>query len=467
MPGSKRIPNRIRTRPLDASVERVAREAMRKTGTPGVAVGILLAGRAYGGGFGITSIAAPAPVDEQTLFQIGSTSKTFTATAVQRLVERGDLDLDAPVRRYLRDLRLKDPQVARTVTLRHLLTHTAGWVGDYFADTGRGDDALARVITHLATVPQLTPLGEVWHYNNAGFYLLGRVIEKTTGAPYERAIAELLLQPLGMTRSFFFADEAIPYRVAAGHMAVGPTKTKHTLTPQWAMARNVGPAGGLISDVIDQLRWAQFHMGDGRAPDGKRLLKRSSLREMQRPQSPAADMADATGLTWLIEDVGGVRTVAHGGTTPGQLSAFLMVPEHDFAVTVLTNSSRGREVHRALVRHALEHFLGVARPVVKPLGLNGARLDTYPGTYVSGLGDVAIDLEPSGTRLAASFRLLKGDHDPGFAPFKLAFHSPDIVEIVGGRLGGARAHFLRDPNARVRFLRFGGRLYKRARAQRS
>src|SRR5919108_4145309 len=146
MPGSKRIPNRIRTRPLDASVERVAREAMRKTGTPGVAVGILLAGRAYGGGFGITSIAAPAPVDEQTLFQIGSTSKTFTATAVLRLVERGDLDLDAPVRRYLRDLRLKDPQVARTVTLRHLLTHTAGWVGDYFADTGRGDDALARVI---------------------------------------------------------------------------------------------------------------------------------------------------------------------------------------------------------------------------------------------------------------------------------------------------------------------------------
>ena len=112
---------------------------MKDTGAPGVSVGVWNRGKAYGSGFGITSVEAPDPVDEETLFQIGSTGKTFTATAVMRLVDRGEIDLDAPVRRYLRDLKLKDPEVTKKVTVRHLLTHTGGWAGDFFIDTGRGD----------------------------------------------------------------------------------------------------------------------------------------------------------------------------------------------------------------------------------------------------------------------------------------------------------------------------------------
>src|SRR5205085_5198289 len=129
-------------------------------------------------------------------------------------------------------------------------------------------------------VPQLTPLGSIWHYNNAGFYLAGRVMEAVTGKPYETLVRELLLAPLGMTRSFFFADEAIVYRVAAGHVSVKWGK-RHVVAQPWGLVRAVGPAGSLISDVIDQLRWAEFAMGDGRAPNGARLLKRSSMREMQ------------------------------------------------------------------------------------------------------------------------------------------------------------------------------------------
>ncbi len=229
MPSAKAAPKRLRTGKLEPSLARFVRARMRETGAPGVAVGILHRGRAFAQGFGITSVEAPEPVDEETLFQIGSTTKTYTAAAVMRLVERKELDLDAPVRRYLRDLKLKDADVTRKVTLRHLLTHTGGWVGDYFTETGRGDDALDLVIRQLTKVPQLTALGSTWHYNNAGFYIAGRVLEKVTGQPYETAIKELLLDPLGMTRSFFFADEAIVYRVSAGHVAKSFRSRAHSI----------------------------------------------------------------------------------------------------------------------------------------------------------------------------------------------------------------------------------------------
>src|SRR5918999_649317 len=125
---TKQPPRRLRTSPIDPSLARFVRARMKDTGTPGVAVGVLHRGRAYAQGFGIRSIEAPDAVDEETLFQIGSTTKTFTAAAIMRLVEKKELDLEVPVRRYVRELRLKDADVTKKVTLRHLLTHTGGWV---------------------------------------------------------------------------------------------------------------------------------------------------------------------------------------------------------------------------------------------------------------------------------------------------------------------------------------------------
>lgn len=439
---------------------------MRDTGTPGVAVGVLHKGRAYAQGFGIRSIEAPDPVDEETLFQIGSTTKTFTAAAIMRLVERKELDLDAPVRRYVRELALKDPDVAKKVTLRHLLTHTGGWVGDFFPETGRGDDAVARLVEGLAKIPQLTPLGEVWHYNNAGFVLAGRVLEKVTGQTYEQAVRELIIDPMGMTRSFFFADEAIAYRVAAGHVAKSFSSRKHHIAQPWALQRSSGPAGAIIADVIDQLRWAQFNMGDGRGPDGKRLLRRSTLKMMQTPQAPAGSIADHVGISWLISDLGDVRLVAHGGTTNGHLSAFDMVPARNFAVTVLTNSSRGGEVHRAVVKAALDIYLGVTHEPPAPRPDNGLELDRYAGRYSDAFKTWGIVLEPNGRRLRGRFEWLDPDDEDPIPPaFHLAFVEPDKTVIQGGRLGGLTADFLRDKRGRVQWLRYGGRILRRSRAK--
>lgn len=457
---------RLRTRPIDATLARFVRARMKDTGTPGVAVGVWHKGRAYASGFGVTSLEAPDPVDEHTLFQIGSTGKTYTATAIMLLVERGDVELDVPVRRYLRDLKLKDADVTKKVTLRHLLTHTGGWAGDYFSNTGRGDDALARVVGELAKVPQLTPLGEVWHYNNAGFYIAGRIIEKVTRMSYEQAITELLLEPLGMTRSFFFAEEAIIYRVVAGHNAAGPRSTKHTVAKPWDIGRNAGPAGGLISDAVDQMRWVQFHVGDGRIPGGKRLLKGSTLREMQKEQAEAGNIASSVGLSWMLNDYDGVKLVSHGGTTYGQQSAFVMAPERDFGITVLTNSSRGMEVHEKVVKKALSLYLGLEHRLPEALSVNGSELGRYEGRYVDPFKQGALDLSVKGRRLHTSFSSLEEPDAPSpMAPFHLVPFDEDRFLVRGGRLDGLRAEFLRDGRNRVRWIRFGGRLWGKTAAR--
>ena len=185
-------------------------EAMERFHVPGVAMGIMVDGEEHVAGFGVTNVNYPASVLPDTLFQIGSTTKTITATAVMRLVEGGSIDLDQPARRYLPELRLRDQTVAEQVTTRQLLNHTAGWSGDYFSDTGRGDDALSKSVLEMAELEQVTPLGEVWSYNNAAFYLLGHLLESVTGKPYEVVARELVLDALGMADSFFFPEEVEP-----------------------------------------------------------------------------------------------------------------------------------------------------------------------------------------------------------------------------------------------------------------
>ena len=119
-----------------------AEELLERSGVPGASIGVEHDGAEDAAGFGATSIEHPLEVDAETLFQIGSITKTVTGTLALQLVEKGELDLDAPIRRYLPALRLADDDVAERVTMRHLLTHTGGWFGDYFAGGFPAEDVL-------------------------------------------------------------------------------------------------------------------------------------------------------------------------------------------------------------------------------------------------------------------------------------------------------------------------------------
>lgn len=437
------------------------REEMERAHVPGAVVGIMVEGEEYVAPFGVTNVDYPAPVLPDTLFQIGSTTKTFTATAVMRLVEENRIELDVPVRRYLPELRLRDESVAERVSMRQLLTHTAGWTGDYFADTGRGDDSIARIVADMANLEQVTPLGEVWSYNNAAFYLAGRVIEAVTGRPYEAAVRELVLDPLGMTQSFFFPEEVMVRSFAVGHTVNDGTAT--VATP-WPIPRSANPAGGIASTASDQLRYARFHMGDGTADDGTRVLQRATIEQMQTPIVPAGPGAQM-GLSWFIHDAGGVRIVQHGGDTNGQSSQFAFAPEKQFALTVMTNADIGGQLHGAIERWALEHYLGVSQPEPVPLQRSAAELAQYAGRYDTAL--VAIKVAAEDDKLVLTFEMVGDNQFPADTPPQLPpptpvnFYSDDNVMTLAGPLEGAKGEFLRGPDGGIAWFRFGGRLYRR------
>jgi CubicO group peptidase (beta-lactamase class C family) len=440
--------------------EKVAGEA-RRLNVPGVAVGVWAGGEEQYVCHGVTSIESPVAVDEHTLFQIGSTGKTFTASAIMRLVERGRVDLGAPVRTYLPGLKLKDEDVAARVTVLHLLNHTAGWNGDFFEDTGWGDDALARYVDKMAELDQVSPLGATASYNNAALALAGRVIEVVTGQTYEDAIRELLLEPLGMRESFFHVNDVMTRRYATGH--VNRDAAIEVARP-WKMPRSSSPMGGLVSTARDQVRWARFHLGDGTARGGDRVLARESLDRMKQPTASLDGNAlgDYVGISWLLRDVGGVRVVAHGGTTHGQLSAFQMVPERGFAITVLTNATNGGQLHGAVVKWALEAYVGAVQPEPEPLALTADELAPYAGTYRTDNGRVEVVVE--GDRLVATphvapevlRKIQENPPDPRPIPLKLL--ADDRFVIVDGPGKGGRGYFARQPGGAIRGLNVGGRL---------
>jgi CubicO group peptidase (beta-lactamase class C family) len=142
---------------MTGALQETLTEMATRLEVPGVAAGVLLAGEEEYA-FGVTSVENPLPVQEETLFQFGSTGKTFTATAMLRLVDQGRVDLDAPVRTYVPELRLQDEDVAQHVTVLQLFNHTAGWAGDLMDDTGAGDDALEKYVARMETLAQITPL---------------------------------------------------------------------------------------------------------------------------------------------------------------------------------------------------------------------------------------------------------------------------------------------------------------------
>ena len=211
-------------RPVEAKFEElveVTRAAMEEARVPGLSIGMVAGGQEFTAGLGVTSITNPLPVTAETLFQIGSTTKTFTATAIMRLVEQGKLNLDDRVRKYLPDFKVADPEAGEQVTLKMLLTHTSGWLGDFFPECGMGDDALARFTDQMADLAQQTPVGRIYSYNNAALVLAGRIIEVVTGKPYEEAMSELILAPLEMSNSFFFPADVMVHRFSVGHYLDG------------------------------------------------------------------------------------------------------------------------------------------------------------------------------------------------------------------------------------------------------
>jgi CubicO group peptidase (beta-lactamase class C family) len=441
----------------------------------GVAVGVLVDGVEHYAFHGVTSVENPLPVNDSTFFQFGSTGKTYTATAMMRLVEQGKVDLDAPVRTYLPEFTLKDEDVAARVTVLQLFNHTAGWEGDMMDNTGDGDDAIEKYVARMVRLEQVSPLGATVSYNNASLSVAGRIIEKITGTTYEQAIKDLLLTPLGMDQTLFFANDIMTRRFVVGH-------TKHddgrvTVARPWGLPRGNTPAGGISATARDQLAWAKFHLGDGTAPDGTRLLSQESVDRMKQPTAEMRGSAigDYVGISWLMRDVDGVRLVGHGGTTIGQYSEFTMVPERGFAIISMTNTGpTGSQFNTQLEKWALERFAGVVDAEPEQLALGDEALQQYVGRYETiaatcevraegGRLLVTVEIKPD---FAAMLRESGEDvpDDQPAIPLALLSGEGDAYVVPEGDAKGMKGYFSRDAEGRVDGVHLGGRLAMRVSA---
>jgi CubicO group peptidase (beta-lactamase class C family) len=418
--------------------------AREEHGVPGVAVGLLEDGVERHEAYGVTSIENPLEVTPDTRFQVGSITKTFTGTVVCELVARGELELDRPVREYVPGLALADTEATERVTMRHLLSHTGGWFGDYFDDTGWGDDAAAVYVERMRDLPQQTPVGELWAYNNAGFALAGRAVELVTGKRFEDVVRDLVLDPLELASTTFWPWEVMTERFVVGH--VGEGEELQVARP-WPVGRSAHAAGGIVSTAPDLLRYARLHLDPPPA-----------LAPMQERQAAAGEEGEWVGLTWYGEDRFG--TIRHDGGTNGQIAMLVLAPAHGFALALLTNHSpAGIQVTEAALQAA-----GLKADDPEPV--SDVRLADYAGVFETAVDRVTITPLDDG-RLRVESESLGGfpakDSPPGPQPppAEAFFYTPDRWYIGAGPLKGARGHFIHADDGTLRWLRLGGRLFRR------
>ncbi|MFE0331048.1 serine hydrolase domain-containing protein, partial [Streptomyces sp. NPDC058960] len=365
-------------------------------GIPGVAVGVLLDGQEICASHGVTSLSNPLPVDEKTLFPLASVSKTFTATALMRLVAEGKVDLDAPVRSYVPELKLADEQAAAQITVLNLLNHTAGLDWNLI-DDGEGDRSLAGLVAKLPQLPLIAPPGTRASYSQAGYNLAGRVIEKVTGLPFEQAMASLVLEPVGLADTVYGLSEVMVRKFAVGHNR-GDDGELRPARPWGAFkegARGDNPGGGLASSVSDLLRWARFQLGDGEG-----VLPAAELQRMRERtiELRASTLGDGFGICWFLHDLGGLHGIGHGGSGNGQFAELLIVPERNFAVVSLANAGPdGHSFNQSVVRWALEHYLGVIEKTAEPLPYDQGQAQQVVGRYE--IDAMNLDIATDGTRL--------------------------------------------------------------------
>ncbi|HSE47215.1 MAG TPA: serine hydrolase domain-containing protein [Gemmatimonadales bacterium] len=364
-------------------IETLMSEACTRYGVPGASLAVRHGDELFECATGVVNRNTGVETTPDALFQIGSITKVFTTTLLMQLVDEGRLELDAPVRTYLPQFALAEPDRAARVTIRHLVTHTSGIEGDFFLDTGRGDDCVERYVLAMGALPGLHPLGEMWSYCNAGFVVAGRIIERLTGLTWDQALKQRLLEPAGISSMGTLPEEAILGRAAAGHMpnAQGEIQTAGT----WALPRSNGPAGATpFATARDLLTFGWLHLDGGVAGNGSRLLSEESVSAMQGRHAALPGVGDIKhwGLGWMHFDWGPEAVIGHDGGTVGQSSFLRLVPRRRFGVALLTNGGNTQALYRKVVGETFTRVAHIEMPPLPAAG-DGAEIDLtrFEGTY--------------------------------------------------------------------------------------
>jgi len=340
---------------LDQYVEQV------RTGwkIPGVAVGIVRNDSLiYARGFGVKVLGGTDSVTPQTLFAIGSNTKSFTATAAAMMVDDGKMTWNDKVTRWLPGFALYDPYVTRELTLRDVLSHRSGLGrrGDalwYGTDYSR-EEILHRIRYLKPNAGFRTEMG----YQNIMFLAGGQMVGQASGAGYDETIRRRIFAPLGMVTSNLSpkdlpaqGDVSTPHSIARG--GVKPI--------QWRNLDNVAPAGSINSNVVEMAQYLRMHLGNG-TYRGTRLVTAANLNVTKTPHVNTGGVGDSLshfagyGLGWVVQDYRGRRIAWHNGGIDGMLSEMWTIPEAGLGIVVLTNGSP-HSAGPAIVWNIVDRFL--------------------------------------------------------------------------------------------------------------
>jgi CubicO group peptidase (beta-lactamase class C family) len=325
-------------------VMRVVRAEMEKQRIPGLALLVARNGvpiRAEG--YGLANVELNVPVKPETIFQSGSMGKQFTATAVMMLAEEGKLGLDDPISKYFPS----GPSWWAEVTVRELLSHTAGFTDYPKSFDFRKDYTEEQLLTIVESIPPAFAPGTGWSYSNLGYLTLGILIHRVTGEFYGDFLQERIFGPLGMSTTRVISEaDIIPNRSSGYRLVNGDLKNQKWVAP----AVNTTADGSLYFSILDLAKWDAALYAD-------RLLKRSSMQEMWSVATLRNGQPNRGhyGFGWVVESRKGHRVVEHDGSWQGfetQISRYL---DDGLTVVVLTNLG-GANPHRIADEIAAMYF---------------------------------------------------------------------------------------------------------------
>ncbi len=343
---------------LSSKVDEYLKAEMQNQRIPGLAVAIIKDGQiVYAKGHGMANVEHQAPVKPETIFQSGSVGKQFTAAAVMLLVEDGKIGLDDRIAKYFTE----SPEQWKNITVRHLLTHTAGTT-DYPPDFDfRRDYTEDELLKKAAAIPLAFQPGERWSYSNMGYVMLGILIGKVTGKFYGDFLQERIFKPLEMNTARIISEEdIIPNRSSGYHLVKGELKHQEWVAPKM----NTTADGSLYLTLYDMAKWDT-------ALNGEKLLKKSSLDQIWTPVKLNNGKTYPYGFGWMLHEAGGRRLIEHGGSWQGFKSFIARYVDDKMTVIVFANLAQtnpDRIAHG--VAAVLDSRLAVPDDQVKGLKVN-------------------------------------------------------------------------------------------------
>jgi CubicO group peptidase (beta-lactamase class C family) len=366
-------------------LERVALEDLKETNTPGAVVAIVSGDRmVFAKSFGIANSETGSPVTPDMLFRTASAGKMLTAAVLTLLAEEGKLRLDEPVGRYVKGLSPKLSQV----TAHQLLTHTAGLKDEVRFSGAYDESALGQTARTWTDDLFFLEPGKILSYSNVGYSLAGLLIEEVGGKPYAAVMNERLFKPLGMSRTTFSPTMAMTFPLSQGH---GSDPEKVDVIRPFADNAVFRPSGFEFTTVQDMTRFAIALLNGGKV-EGRQVLPQAVVTRLTTPYvpmhshpNPVSMQNGMYGYGLMIHVERGVHVVEHTGVIPGFGCRFLIVPEHRFAVVVMTNRT-GATLNKT-VEKAMELMLPL-KPKAEgtskqEIPMSEAEMNNYAGTYYS------------------------------------------------------------------------------------